>query len=375
MASTSTLYGGPDFKPFYADGLFRSRLHAPVLRPPTKISNVSTNFVSNESARFEVSGDYGKFCSMIEHMKRHAGVFEPIGHWHIKNAGENSSDITDFDETCQETGYEISPEEFHEKYGTLEQMLDPFLGRNGMRLASESDVTEYDRFLRAIDHLGLVRSDLERQVEEQSLRVGDLGSIMDLNIILGGAMPANNEKIKVIEIGGGYGRLAEAMVNVLQGRCHYLMIDSVPAALMFAEEYLRRSLPAFSIGSFFSGDEYSDEYAVYIAPSWQVANLPGTFDVGVNIESFQEMSADHVRLYIAELSKRLGVGGSLYISNAWNYIYKGGYEIGDDFKTLYLQNTPRSWTNVHPTHLLRRDSLEHGESNQAMLRYFRSISG
>jgi hypothetical protein len=370
-------YGGPSFKPVFADGMFRYRIHAPVLRPggSNGLPPLKPNApVSTDPKRFSVSGNYDEFCQIVADMQANAGEFEPIGHWHIRNAGSNTADVSDVAHTSKEIVYSIDSDEFTAKYGTLELMLDPLVGRDGMQQASEAAVESFERYLRAIDWIGLVEPDLLAQARRNHWLLTDLGSLMDANLALGFGLFPPSVKPRILEIGGGYGRLAEVVVNLLDGKCHYVMADSVPATLMFAYIYLKRALPDHAIGSYFNGDKYHGEWTVYIAPTWRLKETikPKTFDVAVNIESFQEMSARHVHLYLDQFCSAVTDSSLLYLSNSWRYLYKGSFDIPSDFQTLYLQNTPRSWTMVHPTHVLRKGGEDYSTVNAAMLEFFRA---
>jgi hypothetical protein len=370
-------YGGPSFEPMFNDGMFRWRISAPVVIPASELPNISnTDFISSSRDRFAVMGDYQNLSAIIEDMRLNAGGFEPIGHWHIHNAGNNDKDVSHVEETSRHIVYSLSKEEFSTKYATLSLMLDPIVGRNGMQPVTEADLRSYERYLRAIDHCNLLEADLLAQARSGGWLLTDLGSIIDADLILGFALLPNQEKVRIVEIGGGYGRLAEVLVNVLGNNCHYVMVDSVPATMMFAYRYLRQALPNSKVGSFYEGDAYSADWTVYIMPSWQLEKLQSrSFNIAINIESFQEMSQYHVRTYLGHLTRLLGEGQLLYISNAWRYLYKDGFNIPTNFQTLMLQNTPRSWSAIHPTHILRKGRVDYSKSNAAILEHYRATCG
>lgn len=370
-------YGGPGFEPIFNDGMFRWKISAPIVIPASDLPALSNSgFISSSINRFEVSGDYENLTVIIDDMRLNAGALEPIGHWHIHNAGNNDKDVSHVEETSHDIVYSLDKEEFSTKYATLSLMLDPIVGRNGMQPVTVADLRSYERYLRAIDHCNLLEADLYAQAKSGGWLLTDLGSIVDANLILGFALIPNQKNVHIVEIGGGYGRLAEVLINVLGNNCHYVMVDSVPATMMFAYRYLRQVLPNAKVGSFYEGDAYSADWTVYIMPSWQLEQLQsGSFNVAINIESFQEMSQYHVRTYLGHLTRLLEEGQLLYISNAWRYLYKDGFDIPVNFQTLMLQNTPRSWSPIHPTHILRKGSADYTESNNAMLEYFRATCG
>ena len=152
-------------------------------------------------------------------------------------------------------------------------MLDAYIGGQGMAVATAIDIEEYRRFLYAVDHLGLTNYDLDGFCQAHHALVTDLGSLWDANGILGYVTPSEKAVIRIVEIGAGYGRLAEVLHNVLAGRCRYTIVDSVPVSLMFSYCYLRRQLPNAKIGSFYAGDAFTDEFDIYITPSWELQNV------------------------------------------------------------------------------------------------------
>lgn len=370
------MYGGPNFEPYFSDGLFRHRINIPLIRPMERFPKIGTKqLICNHPSRFKVAGNYKTFLRIAEDLRDNAGQYEPIGHWHIHNAGQNTRNTRDVEFTSTKIVYSLSESEFASRYGSLEMMLDPFIGQTGMKLVTDAEIQAFEPFLRGIDHCEIVEPDLSSQAYGLQMRLADLGSLMDVNLMTGHVFYANKPKVSFVEIGGGYGRLAEVAVNLLGENCHYLLIDSVPASLMFAYAYLKNVLPKCKIGSFYEGDSYSKDFQIFIMPSWHVDEIGGMFDLAINIESFQEMAPRHLDLYIPMLSRFLGPGAVLYISNSWNYIYRGGFSIPDDFQTLYLQNTPRSWTHVHPTHILRKGTENFSVVNRAMLEFFRMSCG
>jgi len=241
----------------------------------------------------------------------------------------------------------------------LDRLLDPYVGSTGKQPATPREVSNYSRYLRAIDHLNLCGDDLQSTVDRLSLLTSDLGSIIDANVCLGYPYYRDSKRIRVLEIGGGYGRLAEVLHNVLRGNCHHVLVDGVPATLMYAARYLRHHLPDARIGSYCEGDSYDSSYDVYVMPSWrlQEQNL-SEFDIAVSISAFQEMNDVHVSTFLKIMSDAVGLGGVLYLSNSWQYLYTGSYPIPVRFETVWLANSPRSWTTIHPVHVLIKGGVD-----------------
>lgn len=297
----------------------------------------------NPDTRFNVVGDSDQFNLIVQDMINNSLDLAPSDHWNW-NLGESESNVG---------GY--TKELFDEKYSHLSKMLDPWVGVTGMKILGEDAVKKYEDFLRPLDHMQLLPSDILAHGHLNGWRETDLGSILDLNLITTFAN-RSKERLTICEVGGGYGRLAEVFLETHKDRVHYVMIDAVPGSLMYAYLYLKSQFPELKIGSFYAGDEYNSSYDCYILPSWRTDVLPEIFfDICINIESMQEMQQHHVDFYL-ELFDRLAVfDGEIYLSNARDYVFKGMWNIPSRWNTLYLNNTPRSWTEDHPTHILRKD--------------------
>jgi hypothetical protein len=367
MTNERVLYSGPQFSPMFEDGMFRYRVSAPVIKPLVDLSFTSRVPFTPNRDRFDVSGDYKLFSAIVDDMRQHAGILEPTAHWHNENAGRLSNGRENL---AAPILYELDANSFEERYGTLQQMLNSYIGGHGMTTASPSDIEEYRRFVYAIDHLGLTGFDLDEFCRTYHALVTDLGSLLDVNAILGFVLPSDQNMIHILEIGAGYGRLAEVCHNILAGRCRYTIADSVPASLMFSYEYLRRQLPNASIGSFYAGDSFSDNFDIFIVPSWELKNIVHRWDAVVAIEAFQEMNNAHVEFYTDYMENSIDVGGLAYISGSWRYANQDAYEFSNKMQTLWLGNTPRSWTYVHPTHILRKGTRDFSRLNRIMLEHY-----
>jgi hypothetical protein len=306
----------------------------------------------NGNKRFEIVGDKGQFDVIAQDLCTNGGTLAPSDHWNW-NLGENANDFTGYTDQL-----------FEKRYSHLAKMLDPWVGINGMKALSEDAVKRYETFLRPIDHLQLLAPDIFTHGKSNGWRETDLGSILDLNLITAFAATKPKPRLAICEVGGGYGRLAEVFLETRE-RIHYVMIDAVPASLMYVESYLKTQYPELRIGSFYGGDDYDPDYDCYIVPSWRTAvPQPASFDICVNIESMQEMQQHHVDFYLAMFERFTVLGGEIYLSNARDYVFKGQWKIPPHWETLYLNNTPRSWTADHPTHILRKN-----EGDYSLQRY------
>ncbi len=305
---------------------------------------MSSLVLNNPRTRFDIPGLKPMFDQIVKDMVAYGGPLGPSAQWNW-NLGEKEADLG---------GY--SDELYERNYSHMEKMLDPWVGVTGMKLVGEDVVRKYEAFLRKVDHLGLLPEDVFAYARANGWMETDLGSILDANLITIFSSIKPSAAISVCEVGGGYGRLAEVFLQLCPG-VHYVMIDAVPGSLMYAYLYLKSQFPGLRIGSYYAGDLYGKDYNCYIMPAWRDDMLPArSFDVCNNIESMQEMVQSQVDHYIRLFDQLTVPGGLIYLSNARDYVFKGSWEIPAHWETLYLNNTPRSWTPDHPTHVLRNGS-------------------
>ncbi|QPD03473.1 MAG: putative sugar O-methyltransferase [Candidatus Nitrospira kreftii] len=305
--------------------------------------------LSNPFTRFDLLGDKELFYSIVSDMIEHGGELAPSDHWNWK-LGDWHAELPN-----DTTGY--TAELFDRNYSQLKMMLNPWIGITGMKLVDEDSVARYECFLRSVEHLGLLPDDILSYGRANGWRETDLGTVMDVNLIRAFSDHQQAPRIAVCEVGGGYGRLAEVLMMGLWDSMHYVLVDAVPGSLMYAYLYVKTQLPHLQVGAYFKGDRYHENYDCYIMPAWH-SHLLGSssFDICVNIESMQEMEQHHVDYYLKLFDRLTTMDGQIYLSNARDYVFKGKWAIPNHWETVFLNNTPRSWTADHPTHILHKKS-------------------
>jgi SAM-dependent methyltransferase len=236
---------------------------------------------------------------------------------------------------------------------TLDDMLPGLVGDTGVQPVNLHSAAHFAQFIGC-----------EPETLLGNWPKAHLGTLMDASLInryAGGVL-------SILEVGGGYGRLAEEFLK--RGPCHYVLVDAVPAVLMYAYEYMKAAFPDKWIGSYYAGDTYADDWDCYILPAWRTDVL-GRFEVAVNIEAMQEMNASQVAHYLSLFDRLLVPNGVAYISNARDYKYVGPWPVPPTWDVLYQHNTPRSWTRDHPTIIYRKTSLDCREVQEANEAAFR----
>ena len=300
--------------------------------------------------RFNILGNKVIFDFIAEDMMKNGRNLKPSSHWDWNLCGWAK-------EIDKNINY-YSSELYEKRYSNLQMMLDPFIGVTGMLKVSEDSINKYEQYLRKIDNLNMLPENLLTFSSKNGWIETDLGSVMDCNLIFNHShsLADKEKRTSIIEIGGGYGRLAEVFLGGKEAwnSVHYLLVDAVPASLMYSYFYLKSQHPNLSIGAYFNGDEYSSDYDCYIMPSWHLDKIvPKTFDISINVESMQEMVQEQVDYYINQFDRVTKPGGLVYLSNSKVYVFKGKWNIPKYWKKLFDENTPRSWTTNHPTQIYR----------------------
>jgi SAM-dependent methyltransferase len=177
--------------------------------------------------------------------------------------------------------------------------------------------------------------------------------------------PSPDEGISVLEIGGGYGRLAMFFLAYFGENCHYVSVDFAPSSLLFAPQVIRQLFLGLRVGQYDSPKNLYD-YHFYSLPAWETGNLFIDFyDQGINIHSFQEMDRRSVDFYKGILWESMKPSGMLYVVNnppekdGW-YTNHNYYNLGSLFKEFYSQKYPigADWEKICGVPTLERAFLK-----------------
>jgi putative sugar O-methyltransferase len=117
----------------------------------------------------------------------------------------------------------------------------------------------------------------------------------------------------VVELGGGYGRLAWVFLIAHPG-VRYILVD-IPPALAVAEEYLTTVFPgrpAFRFRRFSSLDEIRDEFQsaelAFLTPNQLALIPPLDARLFVNVSSLHEMRRHQIEYYFGEVERHASNG-------------------------------------------------------------------
>lgn len=244
-------------------------------------------------------------------------------------------------------------------------LLQPWLGFGAQPVTPEV-LGWYYPYLKVIDRFGLVDhyfADAQTiRPEGAGLIVADLGSIIDVNLAT--AHLDTSKPFSVVEIGGGYGRLAEAFFSLFPGKVRWVLVDAVPSSMIYAREYLSRACPEIRVGSYYDGDAQADSDC-FIVPSWRLDLLAGlTFDLGVNVQSMQEMDQHHVDGYLAWLDGALKPDGLAYLVNRRDHVFRGAWNYPAHWQALTKAPTPRSFLRDMPAEVFRKTDADQAKVNR-----------
>ncbi|HUA55503.1 MAG TPA: putative sugar O-methyltransferase [Candidatus Sulfotelmatobacter sp.] len=332
------------------------RLPRPTTIPPTAaLKHVNSYIRKNFVELSELPLDARLFNLIENDLVKHAGDHMPASSWARAGGGEANKPLENF---------------------RASNLLSPWLGFGKNRVAPESLLWHY-QYLRDIDAFGLCDSYFESadklKPAASDLLVADLGTILEICLIAPFLREPAEDPLLIVEVGGGYGRLAEAFLNVFQGKAKYALIDAVPASLLYAHEYLKRANPEIRIGSFYHGDSFDMKtFDVYICPIWHFDGIAkGRFDLAINIQSMQEMEQHHCDFYLNWFDSVLKLNGIAYLNNRRDHLFRGAWNFPENWECLLKVRTPRSWTRDFPSEIYRKGNRSYASENRIRETFYR----
>lgn len=252
-----------------------------------------------------------------------------------------------------------------------------------MRYARQILIPFYEAYLRAADTHGLLDGITLRDLAARNWRVLDLESLMDfLHLAATGDFP--DAALTIVEVGAGFGRLPEFLIKGLGRKIRYINIDAVPASMMWFHVFMRRTFPDLKIGTL-TDPATTDiaDFDVLTIPAWHLAavTLPQA-DIGINIESMQEMSQPLVDFYIALLDRVVRPGGRIMLVNSREHEFIGDWKFPPHWRCLFRHRSTRAWTEDYRTELFEKTDRDCSAENAireltyqrelALTRYYRA---
>lgn len=320
---------------------------------------VNKQFTNRRPGDFEkISLDRELLKKIVEDMRSNASFLSPLNHWHLVEKDENVDAL----EVPDSSVADLYDQSMTEQYNSAEKMLDAWIGCTGMKELSKEDMEAKNNYIDNVDVIGIFDFIKKNNFEEFDYKARDLDTIADINMIYAGLERTSGtvgDKL-ILELGGGYGRVAEAMMNITEG-VKYVMIDAVPGSLLYAYKYLQRMLPNKKVGLYYLDEEFNlDKYDVYIIPSWHFEKKNNyKYDCCINIASMEEMGQEHVDYYLDLFDRVLRIDGMLYIQNAHDYVFKGEWKFKKNWERVLMSNSPASWTEYFPTEMFRKRNKDY----------------
>ena len=311
-----------------------------VRAPEPTLPSVSSGLPCWSADRFDVPCNEALLQRLLDDMALNAGALMPAPAWRLPDARAR---------------------------GGLAGLLDDWIGGVGLlpladmlrpgRLAALRAVLDQGMdFLRAIDHRGDFAGIGLEDLARAGWCVADLGSAIDVSLIT--AFGGWQNGAEVLEVGGGFGRLPEYFAR-MGTRFRYVNIDAVPASLMYCHEYLRRCCPDRQVLLYLDDAESREALArgaeLVIVPAWHAEALlrDRSFDLCVNVDSFQEMDQPLVDHYLGLFDRISREDALVCMMNARNYLFRGEYRYPERWECLFRHHTLRSWSGDQPLEMYR----------------------
>lgn len=208
-------------------------------------------------------------------------------------------------------------------------------GQDGLQIADRLIEPELGNPIRVLHRGKLISQDLATSVAE----INDFISPLRARI--------GNASFSVLEVGGGYGRLAHALMSTMPVK-RYVIVD-IPPALHVSTWYLRKLFPEkkiFEFRPFQNWEQVRDEAEqadVLFLLASQIDFVPDGFvDISIAVSSLHEMRLEQANNFLRHMGRvsRELVGSKQY----WVYPnpYDGivlkheEYEIPAGYKSVYL---------------------------------------
>lgn len=148
----------------------------------------------------KIQGDFALFQKIVSDMIANGGFLAPIAHWHmIEKNDKELEERTSYIDISQDR-YE---EAYLKQYKNSSDFLDAWVGYMGCRKWTEEQLADWRPFLDQADTLKLF--DNVQSHPERDWIYTDLITIVDINML---SAFAPESTTYVLEVGGGYGRLA-----------------------------------------------------------------------------------------------------------------------------------------------------------------------
>lgn len=177
------------------------------------------------------------------------------------------------------------------------------------------------------------------QYQNKKFHFIDPSSKIQKNLILNSLNLLENKKFNILEIGGGFGSLAERTFN--EKNINSYMIIDIPSSLLIAYYYLGSKFGTENVELINSAEEFKNrcnlnKKKIYLVPScfFNLVKDLEDFDMLCNFASFSEMGYNTIKYYLTNLPDKI----KLIINSNSNIEKKR--DTSDNFKEVTIDEFP-----------------------------------
>jgi SAM-dependent methyltransferase len=318
---------------------------------------MATNLREVDGLTCDVAFDQGLYDRIVGDMEECGGALAPADMWRLERLFPES--------------------EADQRSPSFQALIEPWIGQ-ARRPATAAQIAACEALLESVDPQGDSAGRFRQWLAMTTATKADARTALEHAVVIHFGGEPTPDPLRIIEIGGGYGRLAEAFVRFWgPGSIRYVLLDAVPASLYYAHAYLRQALPDASVASYYVDEDRDiDRHDVFVCPIWHFDALETAgFDVGLNIASMQEMRADQVDACLTMLDEHVHEGGIVLLSNTRDYGYGHDYVYPVRWRLLMKRNTPLLAWPHSPIEVFSRQA-EPAEHENALVeaRYAREVT-
>jgi len=151
----------------------------------------------------EIEADRTEYRRLLDDMVQNGGPLVPDPNWLMT---EDTSQPAESYDKKKALEFALSTRHYLTRVSKMKALMAAWVG--GSERPTQAAISRYYRFLRHCDALGLWPANMEGLTDAVPLFRQDLGTLMDLNLIYAFSAPSPGKVTRLLEIGGGYGRLA-----------------------------------------------------------------------------------------------------------------------------------------------------------------------
>jgi hypothetical protein len=160
---------------------------------------------------------------------------------------------------------------------------------------------------------------------------------------------------RCLEIGNGFGRLSDAILNLFDGQAKVVVVASDPTALAASFAYLSARWPDHRAAICTAPLEPVDldRADILIVPRWHLGNeaLAHNSDVVAALDGLEELSDAELAEHIAFADRAVAAHGLLYLMASRDLVNPREYAYPATWQLRYKRRTPWSESPDHPVEI------------------------